>query len=249
VILALFFGQTTARTDRSVRGVRRVGVADVFTLIGVCLRRGGAVLLDDITAGIGRGCCTVIIGPSGAGKSSLLRLLNRLEDPTAGRVLLDGVALTDLDVLALRRRVVLVGQQPVLLTGSVAEELRVARPGLADAPAARLLGQVGLPPAFLHRTTTGLSGGEAQRVCLARALALEPEVLLLDEPTSALDPTSTAAIGVLIAELVAAGGTVLAVSHHQRWTAQVAHRVLVLDRGRLTEIGPPETIRYLGSVR
>jgi hypothetical protein len=101
-------------------------VPDIFTLMRVCLRRGGAVLLDGITAGVQRGCCTVIIRPSGAGKTSLLRLFNRLDDPTAGRVLLDGVPLSELDVLALRRRVVLVGQQPVLLTGSVTPDPMVS---------------------------------------------------------------------------------------------------------------------------
>jgi putative ABC transport system ATP-binding protein len=116
------------------------------------------------------GVCTALVGPSGAGKSTLLRLLNRLEEPSGGTVCLQNRPLADWDVLALRRRVGLVAQQPVLLTDHVADDLRVGRPDLGEDQAARLLRQVGLPTAMLSRPTVGLSGGEAQRVCLARAL-------------------------------------------------------------------------------
>src|SRR5262249_37785035 len=149
----------------------------------------------------------------GSGKSTLLRLLNRLVEPTAGRVLLNGVPLPALEVLGLRRRVGLVAQQPVLLADRVADDLRVGRPELDDDRAAELLARVGLPAGFEERGTRGLSGGEAQRVCLARALAVEPEVLLLDEPTSALDGVNVAVVADLAREHVAGGGTVVLVSH------------------------------------
>ncbi len=131
-------------------------------------------------------------GPSGAGKSSLLRLLNRLAEPSAGRILLDGRPLSGHDPLLLRRRVALVAQHMVLLTGSVAEELAVGCPGLDAARAADLLEQVGLGASLLPRSTEGLSGGQVQRLGLARALATGPEILLLDEPTSALDAAAFA---------------------------------------------------------
>jgi putative ABC transport system ATP-binding protein len=227
----------------------RASLRDGFTLMGVVLRRGAATVLAGIDAEIPAGCCTGVTGPSGAGKSTLLRLLNRLEDPAAGRVLLDGTPLLEWDVLALRRRVVLVGQQPVLLSDTVGAELRVAAPQLSEDGVADLLGQVGLPTDLGQRGTTGLSGGEAQRVCLARALAVQPAALLLDEPTSGLDAASAAAIETLVDALVAAGRTVVVVSHHTRWIRRVAHHVLVLDRGRLTAVGKPGEIDYLRSSR
>jgi putative ABC transport system ATP-binding protein len=209
----------------------------VFALESVTVRRDAAVLLDAVTCQIPAGMCTALIGPSEAGKSTLLRLLNRLEEPTTGTVRFHGEPLPALDVLALRRRVTLAGQQPVLLTDTVLGDLRVGRPDLAEHRAARLLEQVRLPATMLHRGTTGLSGGEAQRVCLARALAVEPEVLLLDEPTSALDAASAKAVERITTDLVADGLTVVLVSHNTGQARHLSDHVLVLRGGRLAERG------------
>jgi len=220
-------------------------VAGGFDLERVTVTRGTAQILDTVTAVLPAGRCTAVVGPSGSGKSTLLRLLNRLAEPTTGRVRLDGTPLADLDVLALRRRVVLVAQQPVLLTDQVATDLRVGRPGLTDDRARALLGRVGLPGTFGERRTDGLSGGEAQRVCLARALALDPEVLLLDEPTSALDGVSAAVVADLARGHLTAGGTVVLVSHDLHVVRDVADHVLVLDGGRLAAAGSVSEIDYL----
>ncbi|MEV5752931.1 phosphate ABC transporter ATP-binding protein [Actinoallomurus sp. NPDC052308] len=219
-----------------------------LVLESVGVRRGDAVILEDVGATIRSGRCTAIAGPSGAGKSTLLRLLNRMLEPTSGRVLLDGTPLPALDVLALRRRVGLVAQQPTLLTDTVLDDLRVGRPDLAEEDARSLLVETGLPSAFVDRPTAGLSGGEAQRVCLARTLALRPEVLLLDEPTSALDRASAEAIEQVVKDLRAAGGTAVLVSHDTAQARRLADDVLVLRAGRLTEHGPPEEIEYLRAV-
>src|SRR6478735_2478335 len=148
-----------------------------------------------------------------AGKSTLLRVLNRLEDPTAGRVLLDGKPIGQMDVPGLRRRVGLVAQRPVLLTYRAADELRVGRRDLPEDRSLALLQRVGLPADFAARGTAELSGGEAQRLCLARALAVEPEVLLLDEPTSALDGLTAGLIADPAGDHVTSGGTVVLVRH------------------------------------
>jgi putative ABC transport system ATP-binding protein len=150
-----------------------------------------------------------------------------------------------MDVLALRRRVGLVAQQPVLLTERVAEELRVGRGDLSTERSLALLQRVGLSTDFAARDTAELSGGEAQRLCLARALAVEPAVLLLDEPTSALDGLTAAFIADLAREHVAGGGTVVLVSHDLAVVRRVAHHVLVLHGGRLVAAGPPKEIDYL----
>ncbi len=147
-----------------------------FTLERVSVRRGDALVLDDVTCQIGSGVATALVGASGAGKSTLLRLLNRLEEPVAGVVRLHGEPLPTLDVLELRRKVGLVGQQPVLLTETVLEDLRVGRPDLTSDEAGPLLESVHLPAEMHARGTSGLSGGEAQRVCLARALAVGPPI-------------------------------------------------------------------------
>jgi putative ABC transport system ATP-binding protein len=212
-------------------------VPDLFTLDAVTLDVAGRRVLDGVTDHLHEGRCTAIVGPSGSGKSTLLRLLNRLAEPTAGRVLLRGTPLPALDVTELRRRVGLVAQAPTLLTTRVAEELRVGRPDLDDAAARTLLARVALPVDLLDRGTEGLSGGEAQRLCLARALAVGPEVLLLDEPTSALDAVSADAVDAVIRDLLAEGLSVVLVSHDLDRAAGVADDVLVLRSGRLVGRG------------
>lgn len=206
-----------------------------FRLEQVTVSRGTTALLAQLSLDIPTGRCTAVTGASGAGKSTLLRLLNRLAEPTAGSITLDGVPIAELDVLALRRRVGLVAQTPLLLTDRVLEEVRVGRHDLPESGAVDLLERVGLGPSFITRTTAGLSGGEVQRLCLARALAVEPDVLLLDEPTSALDGHSAKAIGTLVGDYVSGGGTVVIVSHDHGLIADVAAQVLVLEQGRLAE--------------
>jgi putative ABC transport system ATP-binding protein len=218
-----------------------------FVLDRVGVRRGGAVLLDEVAATIAAGRCTAIVGPSGAGKSTLLRLLNRLIEPTSGRVLYQGTPLPDLDVLALRRRVGLVGQRPTLITDTVLEELRVGCPELTEAEARDLLAEAGLFPEFVRRRTAELSGGEAQRVCLARALALHPEVLLLDEPTSALDRAGATEVERAVSGLRSEGRTVVLVSHDTAQARRIADDVLVLRAGRLVERGSPHGVSYLSA--
>jgi putative ABC transport system ATP-binding protein len=204
-----------------------------FLLERVSVVCGEATVLQQVSAHFPGGRCSAVRGASGSGKTTLLRLLNRLIDPTAGRILLDGVPLTELDVLVLRRRVGLVAQAPVLLTDAVIDEVRVGRPHLSEGQVTELLARVGLGENFVTRPTSGLSGGEAQRLCLARSLAVEPEVLLLDEPTSALDGPSATVIAALVRDHVNERGTVVLASHDAALVGSVADRVFELDRGRV----------------
>jgi putative ABC transport system ATP-binding protein len=223
------------------------GPDPLFELRAVTVRRPGATLLHEITATLGAASCTAVLGPSGAGKSTLLRLLNRFERPDSGWLGFHGRRIADYDVLALRRRVGLVAQRPVLLAGTVAADVRTGRAELTDDEVVALLDRVGLPAAFLDRGTDGLSGGEAQRVCLARALAVQPEVLLLDEPASSLDPEAVAVVEEAVSGLIRAGQTVVLVSHDAAAARRLATAALVLREGRLVESGPIATLRYLGS--
>jgi putative ABC transport system ATP-binding protein len=220
-----------------------------FVLDRASVIHGATTVLEDIDAEIPAAQCTAIVGASGSGKTTLLRLLNRLDDPTSGRVLLDGHPITEMEVLALRRRVALVAQQPVLLASTGGDEVRVGRPDLPEHRITELLQRVGLPASFADRRTAGLSGGEAQRLCLARTLAIEPEVLLLDEPTSALDGVNVALIAELARDHVASGGTVVLVSHDLAVVRALADQVLVLDGGRCAGAGRPEEIEYLEAGR
>jgi len=215
---------------------------DGFLLERVSVVRGEASVLREVSAHFPGGRCSTVRGASGSGKTTLLRLFNRLIDPTVGRVLLDDVPLTELDVLVLRRRVGLVAQAPVVLTDAVLDEVRVGRPDLSERRVTELLARVGLGEQFATRPTAGLSGGEAQRLCLARSLAVEPEVLLLDEPTSALDGPSATVIATLVRGHVNEGGTVVLVSHDTALIAGVAERALELDHGRLIGDGHPDDI-------
>jgi ABC-type multidrug transport system fused ATPase/permease subunit len=171
-----------------------MGPTALFALQDVGYSRGGRVVLDGLGFEIQPGS-TALVGPSGAGKSTLLRLLNRLADPAAGTVRYRGRDLRELEVLGLRREVALVPQLPALLPGTVAENLAYG-PSLCErgCQTARALVLAGLDESFAERSARELSVGEQQRVMLARALALEPAVLLLDEPTAALDERSRDAI-------------------------------------------------------
>lgn len=212
----------------------------VFDQVGVVA--GSTPLLVDLDLTLPGGRCTAVVGPSGTGKSTLLRLLNRLAEPSSGRILLDGAPITGLDVLELRRRVGLVPQRAVLLTDLVVDEVRVGRADLPIPKVAALLARVGLPESFAERRCAELSGGEAQRVCLARALAVEPDVLLLDEPTSALDTAAAAVIADLIRAHIGAGGTVVLVSHDHGFVRSVADDILLLDNKRLIRDGRSDQI-------
>jgi len=206
--------------------------------------RGGTTVLSGITGELAQGRCTAVAGPSGAGKSTLLRLLDRLEQPSSGVVLFHDQPLTSYDVLDVRRRVGLVQQVPVVLGETVLEDLSVGRP-VGPEEAARLLERAGLPGMPLDRATGSLSGGEAQRLCLARALAVGPEVLLLDEPTSALDAVAAQAVERVVRALVEDGLTAVLVSHDLRQARRLADDVLVLQGGRLVEQGPVDAVRYV----
>ncbi len=188
--------------------------------------------LDDVSVTFPDSGITALAGPSGAGKSTLLRCCNRLEAPTAGTVRYRGDDIAGLDPLAHRRDVGMVFQAPVLFPGSVADNLRVADPDADDERIAGLLRRAALDPeVFAGRDADTLSGGEGQRVCLARTLATGPHVLLMDEPTSALDQDATAELEVLMRALAADGVPVLLVTHDERQLERVADHVLRLKGG------------------
>jgi ABC-type methionine transport system ATPase subunit len=180
------------------------------------------------------GVITAIVGPSGAGKSTLLRAINRLIEPAAGEVYLDGEPTSGMDPLDLRRRVGMVFQLPALFGATVEEAtLYGARLAGKDADAGRLLEMVGLDTSFKEKAPQALSVGEQQRVSIARALALGPEALLMDEPTSALDEAARRRIEDLIRELNASLGlTLVVVSHDLDQVERVADRVVFLAAGR-----------------
>ena len=202
-------------------------------------RRGQALatILDDISVDVPRGGALILVGPSGSGKSSLLRCLNRLEEPTAGVVRFDGRSITDLDPRELRRRAALVLQTPVLFEGTVRENLMVHAPGVTlDSSESRLremLGEVGLDAALLDRDAAMLSGGEKQRVTIARALLRDPQALLLDEPTSALDPPNAMLVVETICGLRDSRGlSIVAVTHAPELVRRLGGALLYLVKGR-----------------
>ena len=175
----------------------------------------------------------MVAGASGAGKSTLLRLCNRLEVPTSGTVSYRGHDLQDVDPLDLRRRVGMVFQRAVLFAGTVRDNLEVATPGLDEAGYAEALERVSLDGSFLERQAATLSGGEAQRMCLARTLLTGPETLLLDEPTSALNAEPKLAFERLTQELAEQGVTVLWVTHDLEQLRRLGGRAIYLEGGRV----------------
>jgi putative ABC transport system ATP-binding protein len=172
----------------------------------------------------------------------LLRLCNRLEVPTSGRLLYRGRDVAELDPLAHRRRVGMVFQRPTLFAGTVRENLAVARRADDDVYTT-VLARVGLAPSYLDNEGDTLSGGEAQRACLARTLMTDPEVLLMDEPTSSLDRAAAEVLEELAVGMARDGLTVLWVSHDLEQVRRIADEVTVLLGGRVVAGEPAE--RYL----
>lgn len=195
---------------------------------------GAAEILKGINASIPAGRITAVAGPSGAGKSTLLRAINRLIEPTSGEVYLDGTPTSEIDPLALRRRVGMVFQLPTLFAGAVEDDVLYGPRLLSrEVDASRLLELVGLDISMRDRDPQSLSVGQQQRVSIARALALEPEVLLMDEPTSALDEAARGRIEELIRELNASLNlTIVVVSHDLSQVERVADSVVPLVAGR-----------------
>jgi ABC-type sulfate/molybdate transport systems ATPase subunit len=199
------------------------------------------VLVDDVSIQIAEGEVLAVIGPSGAGKSSFLRLLNRLDEPTCGAVLLHGRDYRAIAPRELRRRVGMMMQMAYLFPGSVVTNIafgpRQRGKVLSPEQIEELLDCVGLP-GYQHRDISKLSGGEAQRVSIARTLANAPEVLLLDEPTSALDEASARGIEELLLRIIEERRmTCVIVTHNKPQAARIANRVMVLESGRMVAIG------------
>jgi putative ABC transport system ATP-binding protein len=211
----------------------------LFELNGVTLSRGGKRVLDNLSGRIPLGA-SCLAGPSGSGKSTVLRLLNRLADPDSGTVRWRGQDVRERDPLDLRREVCLVPQLPALLEGTVADNIAFAAELTGRTiEHDRLLELAGLDGSFGERDAARLSVGEQQRVMLARALALEPQVLLLDEPTSALDEAARDAVEATLADLRRRLeiSTVL-VTHDLAQARRMADWVVRIDAGRAIEEGP-----------
>jgi putative ABC transport system ATP-binding protein len=213
----------------------------LFELENVSYARAGKLVLRDLDVRLPVGASS-IVGPSGSGKSTLLRLLNRLADPDAGTVIYEGTDVRERDPLELRREVSLVPQLPALIDGTVHENVAYG-PRLAghSFDARSCLELAGLDPAFEDRDAAKLSVGEQQRVMLARALALDPRVLLLDEPTSALDRAARDAVEATLRGLRARTAiSIVVVTHDMEQARRLAEFVVRIEGGRVTATGSAE---------
>jgi len=213
---------------------------------GLSRQMGERMLVDDVSVEISVGGILAVVGPSGAGKSSFLRLLNRLDEPTGGVVLVKGEDYRSIRPQQLRRRIGMVLQTAYLFPGTVADNIafgpRQRREEIGHSQISALLERVGLPR-FGTRDVDHLSGGEAQRVALARTLANAPEALLLDEPTSALDGASVHEIEALVLGLVEERRMAcVIVTHNPAQAVRMAERTMLIEAGKLVAIGPTREI-------
>lgn len=210
-----------------------------------------ATPLQDVCVEIRRGDIVSVIGPSGTGKSTLIRCINRLDQPTSGHIYIDGEEITakGCDVARIRRKMGMVFQQFNLFPHMTVIENIMAAPmdllGISKQEAydrgMSLLQTVGLLDRSLSYPDE-LSGGQKQRVAIARTLAMEPEVILFDEPTSALDPTMIGEVQAVIRDLARKGLTMIIVTHEMKFAREICNRVFYMDEGGIYEDGPPEQI-------
>jgi phosphate transport system ATP-binding protein len=248
--------------QRAVQAVQAqagsAGVAPVISAVGLTLGFGKATILSDISLDVQRGMVTALLGPTGSGKTTLLRTLNRMNDKVtgyrhSGDVLMDGHSIwhPGVDAMSLRRKVGMLFQRPNPFPMSIMDNVvagvrahRMASRAQLKSVAEKRLTEVGLWDAVATRLKDSpfrLSGGQQQLLCLARALAIEPDVLLLDEPTSSLDPVATESIEALIRTLVPRL-TVVIVTHNLAQARRVSDRTVFLNKGRLVEHGETKQI-------
>lgn len=234
-----------------------------FTLEDVTYRTNGSSIVQDVSLAVDSGETVALIGPSGAGKTTLLRLAATFERPTTGTVTHDGTdiwAVSNGERLGLRRRIAMVFQEPTLFDASVLRNVRYGRQvrqSWSDRIQRRCLELVGVGTdcegarewldlvgmADRYSDSVGeLSSGEAHRVAMARALAIDPDILLLDEPTANLDPRNTAVIEEVVAAAATRETGVLMATHDMAQAQRVADRVAVILDGQVTEVGPTERI-------
>ncbi len=225
----------------------------ILDVRNVCKAYGQSVVLNNISTCVKEGDIIAIIGPSGCGKSTFLRMLNGLETPTSGSVLFEGTDITDkkTDINRVRRKIGMVFQQFNLFGHMTVRQnitlapvkLKIMTEKQADERAGQLLAEVGLPdkadvyPAML-------SGGQRQRIAIARALAMNPDVMLFDEPTSALDPEMVGEVLELVRRLAQTGMTMVLVTHEMGFAREVANRVMFFDEKIIREENTPQEIFY-----
>lgn len=212
---------------------------------------GSNQVLKGITTTIEQGEVVVVIGPSGSGKSTFLRCLNLLEVPTSGKIFFEGTDITDPnnDLYKMREKMGMVFQNFNLfpnmtvlenITLSPTKVKKIAKPA-AETLAKQLLNDVGLPDKA-NSYPQSLSGGQMQRIAIARALAMEPDVMLFDEPTSALDPEMVGEVLSVMQRLAQQGMTMVIVTHEMGFAKEVADRILFMDQGIIMEEGTPEQL-------
>ena len=225
--------------------------APMIRTLGLTKNFGKLNVLRGIDEEIARGEVVSVIGPSGSGKSTFLRCLNRLEEPTGGKIFFEGIDMTDkrVDINLHRQKMGMVFQQFNVFPHMSVKENVTLGPMLlkkktkaeAGALAEDLLARVGILDKIDERPNR-LSGGQKQRLAIVRALAMEPDVMLFDEPTSALDPEMVGEVLDVIKRLVEGGMTTLIVTHEMRFAREVSDRVLFMDEGLIVEQGRPEAI-------
>lgn len=217
-----------------------------FKLDSVSLKKQDKTILKDINLDIPIGSVFVLIGPSGSGKSSLLRLLNRLDEPTAGRILYKDQPIEFYPVQELRKEVGMLFQNPVMVGGTVKDNialgLKLQKKDLSYEKVVGLLKRVGLEKEIVDKDASVLSGGQKQRVALARVLANDPKVLLLDEPTSALDPGAVLQVKETLIEQAKNGLTLIWVTHDMDIASEVATNGALLVSGKVVVSGNQEEL-------